>query len=150
MLIGVNITELYYQPVLRKPANDIGFRYGPRNYLNPLLKIHGDLTEDFLYVTVKTSDGKIASEYQGGVVPKDDVVMQPRKPGGLPVNVMIVGFDTLSYTNFQVLQEPAYVFSRISGRVLQRLSTAISTVSLVPQPTPQTIQSQALIKLLTV
>ena len=101
--LGVNVTKLYYKPILRKPANDIGFKYGRRNYLDPSLKRHTNLTEDFIYITVKTSDGNIASEYQGGVVPKDDVMLRPKKPGGLPVNVMIIGFDSLSHINFQVL-----------------------------------------------
>ena len=52
-------------------------------------------------MTMNTSQGKYEA-YHAQVVRKDEVVTRAKKPGGIPLNIMIVGFDSLSTAQFRV------------------------------------------------
>ena len=60
-----------------------------------------NLNDEFLHVTMNTSQGKYEA-YHAQVVRKDEVVTRAKKPGGIPLNIMIVGFDSLSTAQFRV------------------------------------------------
>ena len=56
---------------------------------------------DFIRVDVKTSAGKTKSDLHMHVFPKKDVLDRQRKPGGIPLDVALVMFDSTSAANFR-------------------------------------------------
>jgi len=56
---------------------------------------------DFIRVDVKTSSGETKSDLHMHVFPKKEVLERPAKPGGIPLNVALVMFDSTSSANFR-------------------------------------------------
>jgi len=56
---------------------------------------------DFIRVDVKTSAGERKSDLHMHVFPKKDVLERQPKPGGIPLDVALVMFDSTSAANFR-------------------------------------------------
>ena len=56
---------------------------------------------DFIRVDVKTSSGDTKSDVHMHVFPKKEVIERPTKPGGIPLNVALIMFDSTSAANFK-------------------------------------------------
>ena len=56
---------------------------------------------DFIRVDVETSSGQTKSDVHMHVFPKKEVLERPTKPGGIPLNVVLVMFDSTSAANFR-------------------------------------------------
>ena len=56
---------------------------------------------DFIRVDVKTSSGETKSDVHMHVFPKKEVLERPTKPGGIPLNVALIMFDSTSAANFR-------------------------------------------------
>ena len=56
---------------------------------------------DFIRVDVKTSSGETKSDVHMHVFPKKEVLERPTKPGGIPLNVALIMFDSTSAVNFR-------------------------------------------------
>ena len=56
---------------------------------------------DFIRVDVKTSSGETKSDVHMHVFPKRGVLERQPKPGGIPLNVALVMFDSTSAANFR-------------------------------------------------
>lgn len=102
-----NISALSYQPILRPDHKDWGFVSG--NVVS--LQAHErkfQLGLEFVRVQLSTADGKKHVEYHAQVVPRslEHVISKV----GLPLSVVIVGFDSLSAAHFQRALPEAYKF----------------------------------------
>ena len=56
---------------------------------------------DFIRVDVKMSSGDIKSDLHMHVFPKKEVLERQPKPGGIPLDVALVMFDSTSAANFK-------------------------------------------------
>lgn len=56
---------------------------------------------DFIRVDVVTSSGETKSDVHMHVFPKKEVLERQPKPGGIPLNVAMVMFDSTSAVNFR-------------------------------------------------
>ena len=56
---------------------------------------------DFVQVDVVTSSGRTKSDVHMNVFPKKEVLARQLKPGGIPLNVALVMFDSTSTANFR-------------------------------------------------
>lgn len=56
---------------------------------------------DFIRVDVKTSSGETKSDLHMHVFPKKEVLARQSKPGGIPLDVALVMFDSTSAANFR-------------------------------------------------
>ena len=56
---------------------------------------------DFIRVDVKTSSGDTKTDVHMHVFPKKEVIERPTKPGGIPLNVALIMFDSTSAANFK-------------------------------------------------
>lgn len=56
---------------------------------------------DFIRVDVKTSSGETKSDVHMRVFPKKEVLEREQKPGGIPLNVAFIMFDSTSHANFK-------------------------------------------------
>ena len=56
---------------------------------------------DFIRVDVNTSSGETKSDVHMHVFPKKEVLERPTKPGGIPLNVALIMFDSTSAANFR-------------------------------------------------
>ena len=56
---------------------------------------------DFLKVDVITTSGDVKTEVHMQVSPKQEVSKRPVKPGGIPLDVALIMFDSTSAANFK-------------------------------------------------
>ena len=56
---------------------------------------------DFIQVDVVTSGKKTKSDVHMHVFPKKEVLERQLKPGGIPLNVALIMFDSVSAANFK-------------------------------------------------
>ncbi|RMX61294.1 hypothetical protein pdam_00023569 [Pocillopora damicornis] len=81
-----------------KGGNDLGdhIDYAPGSF-------HGKaaVDHDFIRVEVVTSSGATKSDVHMHVFPKREVLKREQKPGGIPLNVALVMFDSTSTANFK-------------------------------------------------
>ena len=59
------------------------------------------MDHDFIRVEVVTSSGATKSDVHMHVFPKQEVLKREQKPGGIPLNVALVMFDSTSTANFK-------------------------------------------------
>ena len=57
--------------------------------------------DDFIQVDVVMPWGKTKSDVHMHVFPKKEVLARPLKPGGIPLNVALIMFDSVSAANFR-------------------------------------------------
>ena len=56
---------------------------------------------DFVRVDVVTTSSDVKSEVHMQVTPKEEVVSRPMKPGGIPLDIALIMFDSTSAANFK-------------------------------------------------
>lgn len=56
---------------------------------------------EYLRVDVVKTSGAIESDVHMQIVPKDEVLLRPAKPGGIPLDISMIMFDSTSAANFQ-------------------------------------------------
>ena len=56
---------------------------------------------DFIRVEVVTSSGETRSDVHMYVFPKKEVLERQPKPGGIPLNIALIMFDSTSAANFR-------------------------------------------------
>ena len=56
---------------------------------------------DFIRVDIVTSSGETNSDVHMHVFPKKEVIDREQKPGGIPLNVALIMFDSTSAANFR-------------------------------------------------
>ena len=56
---------------------------------------------DFVRVDVVTSSSDVKSEIHMQVSPKEEVLARPVKPGGIPLDIALIMFDSTSAANFE-------------------------------------------------
>lgn len=56
---------------------------------------------EYLRVDVVKTSGAIESDVHMQVVPKDEVLSRPAKPGGIPLDISLIMYDSTSAANFQ-------------------------------------------------
>ncbi|KAK3723826.1 hypothetical protein QZH41_019501 [Actinostola sp. cb2023] len=102
------IDKAEYVRITRIHQNDWGFNEGNSKSLDP----HNvnKVNDEFIRVATTTQDGGKHTEFHAAVVPKPDVVARSRSNTGLPVNVMIVGIDSISSAHFQRALPEAYKY----------------------------------------
>ena len=96
-----------YQSILRPEHKDWGFELG-----NPI-SLQADernfkLVSEFIRVELINSEGAKHVEYHAQIIPRSPV--QAHSKAGLPLSVVIIGFDSLSATHFQRALPEAYRF----------------------------------------
>ena len=57
--------------------------------------------DDFIQVDVVTSSGETKSDVHMHVFPKKEVLARQLTPGGIPLNVALIMFDSTSAANFR-------------------------------------------------
>ena len=65
-----------------------------------LFKGNASIDADFIRVDVVTNSGERKTDVHMHVFPKQEVLERPRKPGGIPLNVALVMWDSTSAANF--------------------------------------------------
>ena len=56
---------------------------------------------DFVRVDVVTTSSDVKSEIHMQVSPKEEVLARPVKPGGIPLDIALIMFDSTSAANFE-------------------------------------------------
>ena len=102
-----NITSFTYQPILRPEHKDWGFVSGNEVSLQAQERKF-KLDSEFIRVHLTTADGKKHVEYHAQVVPSS--LEEAHSKAGLPLSVVIIGFDSLSAAHFQRALPEAYKF----------------------------------------
>ena len=101
-----NVSKAEYFPINRPPLVDHKIIIGDSKSLDP--NAANKINDEFVRVETTTRDGKKHTEFHAAVVPKPDVVARSKHNTGIPVNVMIVGIDTVSNAHFQRALPDAY------------------------------------------
>ena len=104
---GPDVVKAEYFPILRSPQSDSGFFEGESKSVDPNKVNH--VNDEFIRVKTTTKDGQTHVEFHAAVVPKPQVTWLPKNKG-IPLNVMIVGFDSISNAHFQRALSEAYQY----------------------------------------
>ena len=107
MISGPDVVKADYFPIFRSPQNDFNFVSGESKSLDPN-KVNL-VNDEFIRVKTTTKDGQTHHEFHAAVVPKPQVTRLP-KSKGIPLNVMIVGIDSVSNAHFQRALSEAYQY----------------------------------------
>ena len=102
-----NIVSMRYQPIHRLEQKDWGFELGKEITL-PAEQHKFELQSEFIRVQLGTSDGAKHVEYHAQIIPK--APEQAKSKAGLPLSVVIIGFDSLSALHFQRALPEVYKF----------------------------------------
>lgn len=102
-----NITAITYQPILRPDHKDWGFVSGDAVNLQTH-ETKFQLGSEFVRVQLSTADGKKHVEYHAQVIPRSLTRVNSKE--GLPLSVVVIGFDSLSAAHFQRALPEAYKF----------------------------------------
>ena len=103
-----------YRSITRK--GDFAIIYGTSTPVNS----NATITDEFLEVDVKLKDNSTAKEFLLHVVPRENLKTKPIKPAGIPLNILVIGIDSLSHAStkrklpkiYKFLQElDAYIFN---------------------------------------
>ena len=78
---------------------------------------------EYLRVDVVKTSGAIESDVHMQVVPKDEVLSRPAKPGGIPLDIALIMYDSTSAANFQrkMPNTLKYLTKHLNSVVLQGL-----------------------------
>ena len=96
-----------YQPILRPAHKDWGFVLGKAISLQAEERKF-KLDSEFIRVQLTTSEGTEHVEYHAQAVPRSPE--QARSKAGLPLSVVMIGFDSLSAIHFQRALPEVYRF----------------------------------------
>ena len=101
------IVSMTYQPIYRPQQKDWGFEMGNEISLQAEERKFA-LESEFIRVQLSTSEGAKHVEYHAHVIPR--APEQANCKAGLPLSVVIIGFDSLSAVHFQRALPEAYKF----------------------------------------
>ena len=96
-----------YQPIYRPKQNDWGFELGNEISLRAQER-RFELQSEFIRVQLRTSEGAKQVEYHAQIIPKAPELANNK--AGLPLSVVIIGFDSLSAVHFQRALPEVYKF----------------------------------------
>ena len=110
---GAPLREISFQTIHPNAhGSDDGFSLGerkPLKYKGPALKIN----HDFIQVNAVFFNGLTQTDFHAQIIPKPEVLQRnPHQKAGLPLNIVILGFDQISYPTFQRLLPSSYKFLR--------------------------------------
>lgn len=103
-----NIASLIYQPIIRPPQNDWGFELGNEVSLAANER-RFKIDSEFIRIELTTTQGTKHVEYHAQIIPRSPQ-QEYSKASGLPLSVVIIGFDSLSAAHFQRALPEAYKF----------------------------------------
>ena len=103
-----NIASVTCQPILRPAHKDWGFELGNETSLNAKER-QLKLDSEFIRVHLTTTQGAKYVEYHAQILPRSPK-QDYSKVAGLPLSVVIIGFDSLSAAHFQRALPEAYKF----------------------------------------
>ena len=103
-----NITSLTYQPIFRPAHKDWGFELGNEISLQ-VQERQFKLDSEFIRVQLATTQGTKHVEYHAQILPRSPEQGYSTVTG-LPLSVVIIGFDSLSAAHFQRALPEAYKF----------------------------------------
>ncbi|XP_078355612.1 uncharacterized protein LOC144640312, partial [Oculina patagonica] len=114
---GEDIVSAQYRKIERTPGDDFGVvlsdpvnvqgktgsRVSPwsQEGFRGVFSGNVSVDTDFIRVDVVTSSGETKSDVHMHVSPKKDVLGRQMKPGGIPLNVALIMFDSTSAANFR-------------------------------------------------
>ena len=107
MFVVGNIVSLMYQPIYRPEQKDWGFELGEEIRLRAQERKF-ELQSEFLRVQLGASEGAKHVEYHAQIIPR--AKEQANSKAGLPLSVVIIGFDSLSAVHFQRALPEVYKF----------------------------------------
>ena len=99
LLLGAPVKVWRYQSILRPEGKDEGFVLGNPQTIKPGQEIK--LPHDFIKVTAVFSNGATQDDYHAHVSRKEEVFARARETSGIPLNIIILGFDGNSDANIQ-------------------------------------------------
>ena len=110
---GAPLREISFQTIHpNADGSDDGFSLGepkPLKYKGRVKKIN----HDFIQVNAVFFNGMTQTDFHAQVIPKTEVLQRsPLQKAGLPLNIVILGFDQTSYPTFQRLLASPYKFLR--------------------------------------
>ena len=106
----VKLHSISYKPITRQYHSDWDFNLGEEKALQPDQQPF-TINEDFIKVHI-TSDEGDSIEYHAQVVPNPEVLSPNPSPVGLPLSVVIIGFDSVSFAQFQRAFPTAYRYMK--------------------------------------
>ena len=69
------------------------------------------ITDEFMEVNFKLKDGRSVKDYLFQVLPKNELLeREGSKKPGMPINILIIGIDSLSYSNMRRKLPKLYQF----------------------------------------
>jgi len=109
IFVAGNIVSMMYQPIYRLKHKDWGFELGKEISLQAQER-EFKIQSEFIRVQVATSEGAKHVEYHAQIIPR--APEQVNNKAGLPLSVVIIGFDSLSAVHFQRALPEVYKFMR--------------------------------------
>ena len=107
---AVNFSSVTYQPIFRPEHKDWGVKFGNEVSLQARDR-HFKLDSEFVRVQLTTAQGTKHVAYHAQVIPRLPNT-DYSKVVGLPLSVVIVGFDSVSAAHFQRALPEAYKFMK--------------------------------------
>lgn len=107
MFVAGNILSMTYQPIYRPKQKDWGFELGNEISLQAQERKF-ELQSEFIRVQLRTSEGAEHVEYHAQIMPKAPELGNNK--AGLPLSVVMIGFDSLSAVHFQRALPEVYKF----------------------------------------
>jgi len=105
---GEGIVSAWYSKIERTSGNDFDVELSDPVKIqhmssgkNDVFTGSASVDYDFIRVDVETSSGETKSDVHMHVFPKKEVLERPTKPGGIPLNVALIMFDSTSAANFR-------------------------------------------------
>ena len=138
-IVDKDVISATYRSITRK--GDFAVTFGPDTPVHP----DKTITDEFLEVDVKLENNGTAKEFLLHVVPRENLKRKPTKLPGIPLNILIIGIESLSHASakrklpkiYNFLQElDAYIFQ---GHVVTGDGT---TEQLTPMLTGLTFSEQ--------
>ena len=95
---------------------------------------------DYIRVEVVTSSGETKSDVHMHVFPKKEVLERQPKPGGIPLNVALIMFDSTSAANFKRKMPKSweYLTKSLDSILMQGKLTCFTVESRFLEPTRET------------
>ena len=106
----VKLHKVSYKPITRPPHSDWEFVLGEEIALQPDQQPF-NINNDFIEVHI-TSDEGDSIEYHAQVVATPKVPTPGPTPAGLPLSVVVIGFDSVSFAQFQRAFPTAYRYMK--------------------------------------
>ena len=90
--------EVRYKTIKSKEGDDYSYTYGKTGTLLPGNKVQ--IEDDFVQVESYDKNNKKQVNFHASVHPKEEVLRREGKEPGLPLNLLLIGFDSTSHAHF--------------------------------------------------